>query len=113
MAIAILSIIFINLFPSTLLYFFYKTNLGVNYLRFLSPIFILFSLEAPLGAFLEATGRAKLSMYDNLIGIIIKIILLFTLSFLKIGLYSLLISMIINIIIVTIRHVLNIKKILK
>ena len=112
LVIAIISIIFINLFPDKLLYFFYKTTNGVNYLRFLSPIFILFSLEAPLSSFLEATGNAKKSMYDNLIGIIIKTILLFLLSFLKIGLYSLLISMIINIIVVSIRHILNIKKLL-
>lgn len=111
--IAIVFIIFINLFPSKLLYFFYKTKLGINYLRYLSPIFIIFSLEAPLSSFLEATGNAKLSMYDNLIGIIIKTIFLFILSFLKIGLYGLLISMIINIIVVTIRHILNIKKILR
>ena len=110
--IAIISIIFINLFPSTLLHFFYKTKLGVNYLRFLSPIFILFSLEAPLSSFLEATNHAKNAMYDNLIGIIIKTIVLFVLSFLKIGLYSLLTSMIINILIVTIRHIVNIKKVL-
>ena len=110
--IAIISIIFINLFPNKLLYFFYKNNLGVIYLRFLSPIFILFSLEAPLSSFLEATGNAKKVMYDNIIGIIIKTILLFSLSFLKIGLYSLLISMIINIIIVSGRHIINIKRIL-
>ena len=110
--IAILSIIFINLFPSELLKFFYKTTLGVNYLRVLSPIFILFSLEAPLSSFLEATNHAKDAMYDNLIGIIIKTVSLFLLSYLKIGLYSLIISMIINILIVTIRHILNIKKIL-
>ena len=111
--IAIISIIFINLFPSWLLMIFYKTNLGVNYLRFLSPIFILYSLESPLASFLEATNHAKEAMYDNFIGIIIKTILLFLLSYLKIGLYSLLISMIINITIVTIRHVLNIKKVLR
>ncbi len=110
--IALVSIIFINLFPKFLLNFFYKTNLGVNYLRFLSPIFVLYSLESPLAAFLEATNNAKLAMYDNLIGIIIKTIFLFFLSYLKMGLYSLLIAMIINIVIVTIRHIFNIKKIL-
>ena len=110
--IAIFSIIFINLFPKFLLYFFYKTNLGVNYLRFLSPIFILYSLESPLAAFLEATNHAKDAMYDNLFGIIIKTVFLFFLSYLKIGLYGLIISMIINILIVTIKHILNIKKIL-
>ena len=111
--IAIISIIFINLFPNFLLMIFYKTNLGVNYLRFLSPIFILYSLEAPLSAFLEATGHANKVMTDNLKGIIIKTFFLFILSFLKIGMYSLLISMIINILITTISHIINIKKITK
>ena len=30
----------------------------------------------PLSAFLEATGEAKKAMYDNLIGIIIKLIII-------------------------------------
>lgn len=110
--IAIISIIFINLFPSFLLYFFYKTTHGVSYLRFLSPVFILFSLEAPLSSFLEATNHAKYAMYDNLVGVIIKTIFLFLLSLLKIGLYGLLISMIINILIVIIKHIINIRKVL-
>lgn len=110
--IALVSIVLINLFPQFLLNFFYKTNLGIDYLRFLSPIFILYSLESPLAAFLEATNHAKWAMYDNLFGIIIKTVILFILSYLKIGMYGLLISMIINILIVTIRHVLNIRKIL-
>ena len=111
--IGIFTIILINIFPSFLLNFFYKTNLGVNYLRFLSPIFILYSLEAPLSSFMEATNHAKDVMIDNLVGIIIKTIFLFILSFLQIGLYSLLISMMINILIVTIRHIKWIKKIIK
>lgn len=111
--IGIVTIILINIFPSFLLNFFYKTNLGVNYLRFLSPIFILYSLEAPLSSFMEATNHAKDVMIDNLVGIIIKTIFLFILSFLQIGLYSLLISMMINILIVTIRHIKWIKKIIK
>lgn len=111
--IAGISIIFINLFPNFLLLFFYKTTLGANYLRFLSPIFILYSSEAPLSSFLEATNNAKKVTLDNLFGIIIKTICLFLLSFFKIGLYSLLISMMINIIIVTLRHIKWIKKIIK
>ena len=111
--IALISIIFINLFPKFLLKFFYKTELGVNYLRFLSPIFILYSLESPLSTFLEASNKAKKVTIDNLVGIIIKTICLYLLSFLRIGMYSLLISMIINILIVTIRHIMNIKKLFK
>ena len=111
--IAVLSTIIINLFPEFFLKFFYKTTFGVNYLRFLSPIFILYSLEAPLGAFLEATNHAKKVTFDNLIGIIVKTFFLFSLSYLKIGLYSLLISMIINILVVSIRHIVWIKRIIK
>lgn len=111
--ISFFSILFINLLPEFLLKFFYKTTFGVNYLRFLSPIFILYSLEAPLSSFLEATNHAKSVLYDNLIGIIIKTILLFALSYLNIGLYSLLISMIINILVVTVKHIIKIKSILK
>ena len=111
--IAVFTIIFINIFPSELLKFFYNTNLGINYLRFLSPIFILYSLESVLSSFIEACGKAKMAMYDNLVGIIFKTVFLFILSYLKIGLYSLLISMIINIIIVTIKHIININKIFK
>ena len=111
--ICIFTMIIINLFPEFLLNLFYKTNLGVNYLRFLSPIFILYSLEAPMSSFLEATNHAKSVTMDNLIGIFFKTIFLFILSFLNIGLYSLLISMIINILIVTIRHSKWIKKIIR
>ena len=113
LVICILSLTIINIFPEFLLKFFYKTELGVNYLRFLSPIFILYSLEAPLSSFLEATNHAKNVMKDNLIGITFKTILLFILSYLKIGMYGLLISMIFNILIVTIRHILCVQKVLK
>ena len=108
--IGLLTFIFINLFPSFLLKLFYKTDKGINYLHFLSPIFLLYSIEAPLSSFLEACGNAKKVMYHNMLGMIIKIVLLFLLSFLKIGLYSLLISMLIGTIIVTIYHYLYIKK---
>ena len=77
-------------------------------------VFILFYIEAPLSAFLQATNRAKEVMYDNFIGIIFKTLSLFLLSFIKgIGLYSLLISSGINILITTIRHLKHIKDLFK
>ena len=111
--ICVFSLTIINIFPEFLLKFFYKTEFGVNYLRFLSPIFILYSLEAPLSSFLEATNHAKDVMKDNLIGITCKTILLFILSYLRIGMYGLLISMIFNILIVTLRHILCVQKVLE
>lgn len=110
--ISIVCILIINLIPQWFLSFFYNTTEGVNYLRFLSPIFILYSLESPLSSFLEATNHAKLVMYDNIIGIIIKTIVMFILSYFKIGLYGLLIGMVINILIVSIKHFMHVRKII-
>ena len=110
--ISIICILIINLIPEWFLSFFYNTKEGINYLRFLSPIFILYSLESPLSSFLEATNHAKLVIYDNVIGIIIKTLVMFILSYFKIGLYGLLIGMIINILIVSIKHFMHVKKII-
>lgn len=111
LTISLISLIIINLFTNNLLFFFYKTSKGANYLHFLSPILGLFSLEAPFSSFLEATNKAKKVMLNNLYGIILKTIILFLLSYLKIGLYSLLISIIANSLLVTVMHFKEIKNI--
>lgn len=98
------------IFPKFFLKLFYKTQSGINYLRFLIPFFLLYYIETPLAMFLQGINKSYRVMTDNIIGIIIKTVLLFLLSFLNIGLYSLLIATISNIIIVTIRHIISIKK---
>jgi len=100
----------IFIFPEFFLKFFYNTTSGINYIRFLTPVFLLYYIETPLGMFLQAIDKSKEAMFDNIFGIILKIILLFLLSYLKIGLYSLLIASSINIILVTIKHFIHIKK---
>ena len=47
---------------------------------------------------------AKEAMYGTLIGAIIRIMLLFGLSLLKIGMWGLLVSSLINILFITIHH---------
>ncbi len=112
--IGIPSTIFIIIFPKIFLNFLYKTIHGSLYIRKTAFIFILFYIEAPLAAFLQAIGKSKEVMYDNFIGIIFKTVSLFILSFIKgIGLYSLLISMGINIFVITFRHIMHIKKVFK
>ena len=59
----------------------------------------------------DAVNKAKEAMMSTLIGIIIKLTLIITLSYLKIGLYSLIIATIVNIIYVTIFNYRKIKKI--
>ena len=62
---------------------------------------------------MQAIGLSKEGMLDNLVGIIIKLSLLFILGFLKIGLYNLIIALIADITIVTFLHFYHIKKDLK
>lgn len=111
--IGIPSSLIIFIFPDLFLKFFYNTSSGINYIRFLTPFFLLYYIETPLGMFLQAINKSNQVMIDNIIGIIIKIVLLFLLSYLKIGLYSLLIATSVNILIVTIKHIINIKRSLK
>lgn len=112
--IGIPSTVLIIIFPDFFLNLLYKTTHGAKYIKNIAFIFILYYIEAPLSAFLQATNKANLVMYDNLIGIFFKTISLFILSFIpNIGLYSLLISSGINILITTIRHINHIKNLFK
>ncbi len=103
--------ILIVMFPNFFLNLLYKTNHGAEYIRNIAFVYIFYYIESPLASFLQATNHAKDVMYDNFIGIILKTVFLFLLSFIKnIGLYSLLISSGINILITTIRHAKHIKE---
>ena len=111
--IGLIATIFIVILAKPLLNLMYKTSVGVNYIKIMAPIFILYYVEMPFSAFLQATGNPSKAMIDNLIGIIIKILLIFLLGYMKIGLFNLIIAILVNIIIVTFLHFLNIKKVLK
>ena len=112
--IGIPSTILIFMFPTFFLKLLYKTSHGEYYIKKIAFVFILYYIEAPLSSFLQATNQAHYVMYDNFIGILIKTISLFILSFIPgIGLYSLLIASGLNILITTIRHMKHIKDLFK
>lgn len=108
--------------PCTLIFIFipdiplrliYNTNLGLKYISFIAPFFILHYIQAPLTSCMQAIGKAKEAMYGTLVGSIIKTILLIVLSLSKIGLWGLIISSIANIIYITTHHYRCVKKALK
>ena len=111
--IGLISTIFIILFSSKVLNIMYKTTMGINYIKIMAPIFLLYYIEMPLSAFMQATGFAKKAMYDNLIGIIFKILIIFIFGYLNIGLYNLIFAILIDILIVTFLHIKNTIKITK
>lgn len=99
--------------PCTLLFMFipdlflkliYNTNEGLIYIKIIAPIFLLYYIQGPLTASMQAMNQAKQAMLGTLYGSIIRTILLFTLSLCHIGIWGLLISECLNIIFITIHH---------
>lgn len=90
--------------PEIPLKLIYNTTEGINYIKIISPFFILLYIQGPLTASMQAMNKAKEAMIGTLTGALIKTILLIVLSYLKIGIWSLIISNITNIIYITIQH---------
>ena len=111
--IGIPSTIILMVFPKELLNLIYNTDLGINYIRFLAPLFLLLYIQGPLTSILQAINLSKKAMFGSLIGILIRTILLFVLSLFKIGLWSLILSITFNILYTTIHHIIVLKKELK
>ena len=105
-----LTFIFIPNIPLKLIY---NTTLGLEYIPYIAPFFILHYIQAPLTSSLNGMGYSKEAMKGTLYGGIIKIISLISFSLCKIGLWSLVISSILNILVVTIHHIYYVKKYLK
>ena len=87
-------------FRDNLLFSLYNTTNGSNYIKILSPFFVLFYLEGVLTSALQALGYAKITMNITLWGVILKLIVMSILSLCHIGIYSLVIAEIVNILFV-------------
>ncbi len=98
-------------FGSNILNILYRTNEGLNYIKILAPIFPLFYIEAILMSYLQALGKAKITMTITIIGVIIKLIVLAITSLMHIGMYALVISEIVNIFVVVFLNIYFTKKV--
>lgn len=105
--------IIFEFFPDILLKLLFNTNKGITYIKIIAPICLLHYIQSPISSSLQAMGNAKISMLGTLIGMIIRTLMLFIVSFFKIGLWSLIIATSVNIMFVTIFDLYNVKKILK
>ena len=102
--------IFIMIFPNILLNILYHTNYGINYLLILAPISIMHYVQAPLTSSMQAMNLSKEAMYGTLLATIVRCLMIYLTSYLKIGLYPIIIGLMFNILIVTIQHIIIIKK---
>lgn len=96
--------------PEVPLRFLYNSAPGIPYIKVLAPICLLYYIQSPLTSSLQAMDKASIAMKGTLYGMIIRCISLFTLSYLKIGLWPLIIATAINMIIVTLHQIIHIKK---
>lgn len=99
--------------PEYFLNFIYHTNEGLEYIKIIAPIFLIYYIQGPLTASMQAMGKAKEAMLGTLYGSIIRTILLFTLSLCKIGMWGFIIASITNILFITLHHFYYVYKDLK
>ena len=110
--IGIISTTMIFIFPNFLLKLLFNQVVGINYIKILAPFILLYFIDLPLIASLQAINKSKENMIITIIGCTIKLGLIFILSLLKIGLYGLVMAIIINLIIVTYLNYITLKKFL-
>jgi stage V sporulation protein B len=100
----------IYILKEPLLSILYKTKEGIDYIKVLSPFFILFYLEAPLSTILIGMNKVKQCTLISTSGIVIKLLFIVILGLLNFKIYSLIIAEIINIIYVTSLNYITLKK---
>lgn len=108
--IGIITLSFLIICPAFFLKIIYRIDKGANYIRILGIFFVILYLQYPLESILQAINKSKDIMKNNLIGTITKLLLIFLLSFFKIGIYNLIIAIIANITITTYLHYKKIKE---
>lgn len=97
------TILFMSI-PGFFLQLIYNTTEGLEYIKVVAPIFLLYYIQGPLTTSMQAMGKAKEAMMGTLYGSIIRTVLLFGLSFLHIGMWGLIISSAANILWITLHH---------
>ncbi len=113
LAIGLPVTVILFLFPEFFLNLIYGTTHGGNYLRALAIPFLFYYVELPLAATMQAMDMSKNVMFDNILGIVLKTLLIYALSLLHIGMYGLVIASSINIMIVSCSHYFHVAKQLK
>ena len=91
----------------------FNTNKGILYIKVIAPICLMHYIQSPISSSLQAMNKAKISMMGTLLGMILRTLTLFVVSFTKIGLWSLIIATSVNIMFVTIFDYYNVRKVLK
>lgn len=99
--------------PEFLLKLIYNTNEGLAYIKVIAPIYLLYYIQGPLTASMQAMNLAKEAMFGTLMGSILRTVSLLIFSLMKIGMWGLVISSVVNIVFITLHHLYYVYKNLK
>ena len=99
-----------EIFPEVPMKLIYNNITGAEYIKVLGPIALFHYIQSPLTAALQAMGKAKEAMSGTLLGTVFRIVFLYILSSMHIGLWGLVFSSGINMIVVTVHQYLHVKK---
>ncbi|MEG1457523.1 MAG: MATE family efflux transporter, partial [Bacilli bacterium] len=111
--IGLISSTVLFIFPTYFLKLIYNTTEGSSYVRVLAFVVVFYFIDTPIVNAMQALNKSKESMYTTLVCSSIRLVLIFLLSLLKIGLYGVVIATSINIIVSTILNIRCIKKTFK
>lgn len=75
-----LATIVLVLFAKQILFYMYGSSNASDLLMLMAPFYILLYIQAPLQAALQAMDLAKESMWNNLIGALVKLVIIFVLG---------------------------------
>ena len=99
-----------EIFPEVPMKLIYNNITGAEYIKVLGPIALFHYIQSPLTAALQAMGKAKEAMNGTLLGTVFRIVFLYVLSSMHIGLWGLVFSSGINMIVVAVHQYLHVKK---
>ena len=110
MMIGLICLVIILSFPKQILELIYNINIGINYLYFIGPFFLLLYMQPTLSVALQSMNRTSELLKISIITMTTKYGLLYLLCKNGYGMKSFLYSIIIGIVITTILMIYNIIK---
>ena len=110
MIIGLICLVIILSFPKQILELIYNINIGINYLYFIGPFFLLLYMQPTLSVALQSMNKTSELLKISIITMTTKYGLLYLLCKNGYGMKSFLYSIIIGIVITTILMIYNIIK---
>ena len=98
-----LYLVLVMIFPYEIMNLFFNSHTGAEFLKMTAPVFLLFYLQAPLIATLQAIGEAKFAMRAGIVASMIKISVMILLMLIPgFNIWGLIFAILINIILLTV-----------